>query len=267
MLTINDECCTQCGICAENCAIGILSMNDRGPVLVPESACNACGHCVASCPQGALDHVRTPLANQEPLTQFPAIDPKTAATFLRSRRSIRCYQEKKIPRETIRQLLEIARFSPSGGNSQGLSYLVVEQSDILKKVAGLTADWLEMLIKAGVEWVQPYTVLVDAYRKGKDMVLRDAPCLILALAAKGFGMGRDNARLSLEYVELFATTLGLGTCWNGFVEMCAGAGYQPLLETLNIPQEMEVVGAMMAGYPKYTFRRLVDRNPLNITWL
>jgi hypothetical protein len=35
---------------------------------------------------------------------------------------------------------------------------------------------------------------------------------------------------------------------------------------LNLPENMHVTGGLMVGYPKYTYRRLVDRNPLQVTW-
>jgi hypothetical protein len=53
------------------------------------------------------------------------------------------------------------------------------------------------------------------------------------MIAKECGMtAHENARFALEYVELYATSLGLGTCWAGFVELAAGSNYQPLLATM-----------------------------------
>jgi nitroreductase len=111
--------------------------------------------------------------------------------------------------------------------------------------------------------------VVALYRNnGYDVILREAPSLIVATAPREMGMmAHENARFALEYVELYATTLGLGTCWAGFVELAAGGNYQPLLAELRLPEGMAVAGAMMAGYPRYTFKRLVDRNPLQVTWV
>ncbi|MBA8933833.1 hypothetical protein BCD96_003586 [Clostridium beijerinckii] len=48
---------------------------------------------------------------------------------------------------------------------------------------------------------------------------------------------------------------------------CATCGYKPLLDILNLPENMKVVTAgLMVGFPKYTYKRLVDRNPLQVTW-
>jgi heterodisulfide reductase subunit A len=50
---INDAC-DGCGICAEECPYGALSMENRRPVLEPLS-CNSCGICAAICLQEAVD--------------------------------------------------------------------------------------------------------------------------------------------------------------------------------------------------------------------
>ena len=112
-----------------------------------------------------------------------------------------------------------------------------------------------------------FTDLVEQYHKTEqDVILRNTPCFILALAEKSFTRGRDNTHFSLAYAELFAPTLALGTCWAGLVEACARSGYQPLLKILDISEELIVTGAIMVGYPKYSYKRLIDRSPLKVTW-
>jgi hypothetical protein len=38
-------------------------------------------------------------------------------------------------------------------------------------------------------------------------------------------------------------------------------------EALRIPDGVAVVGILMAGHPKYAFKRLPDRDPLRVSWL
>jgi len=114
----------------------------------------------------------------------------------------------------------------------------------------------------------PYVpgVLRGARETGKDVVLRDAPHLIIALSDAGFMQGPGNAHFSLAYAELFAPTLGVGTCWAGFFLRAVFDGYAPLLDLLNLPEGKAVAGALMAGFPRYKYPRLVGRNPLQIEW-
>lgn len=268
LLTVNQELCVKCGICAEVCPNGIIGMAAEGPEMRYAPACIACGHCTAVCPHGALDHVKAPLDKQTKLAHYPVLNEEVAGAFLRSRRSIRAYKKDRIDKEKILRLLDIARFAPSGCNSQGLSYIVIENPAKLKQITEKTVEWLEKQLREGAEWAKAFAGVADVYRKqGIDVILRGAPSLVVATAPRDFLLGHDNARFSLEYVELYATAMGLGTCWAGFVEMAAGSSYQPLLETMEIQAGFAVAGAMMLGYPKYTYHRLVDRNPLQVTWL
>lgn len=266
MFTVNQDC-IKCGICAETCPIGIIAMGEDGPVLSFPMACVKCGHCVAVCPQGSLDHEKAPLNGQVAMDKFPVLESHTAAQFLRSRRSIRSYRNEAVPKERMLTLLDIARFAPSGGNTQGLSYIVVNDRELLKKVTEVTVQWMEDQVNQGAAWAKPYQNVVQGYRKtGRDVILRGAPALVIATAPKEFRMGRDNSRYSLAYIELYATTFGLGSCWAGFFEMCAVSGHPELYKILAIEEGTAIVGGIMVGYPNYRYHRLVDRNLLQVTW-
>jgi nitroreductase/NAD-dependent dihydropyrimidine dehydrogenase PreA subunit len=267
LFEVNHDLCLNCGVCAAVCPNGLIGMSGAGPQLLTTKECMACGHCVAVCPQAALDYQQNPLGQQTPLGQFPVITAVAAQQFLRARRSIRNYQKRSVAREIILKLLDIARYAPTGGNSQGLSYLVVDEATVLQQITAVVIDWVEAQIKKEVAWAKGYAGNVARYRQnGSDVVLRQAPCLVVALAPQGFSRGHDNARYCLEYVELYATALGLGTCWAGFVERAAADNFQPLLKVLQLPADRAVVGAMMVGYPQYTYKRLVAREPLQVTW-
>lgn len=269
-IQVNPEKCTRCGLCVKICR-GTLGMGKAGPEVV-DDFCIACGHCVAVCPIGALDHKKVPLINQAGLEKSPVPAGESAACFLRSRRSIRSFQAKPVPRETVRKLLDIARFAPTACNSQGVSYHVVDDRATLKAMAAVIADWAEEDLNHGAlgksQWSRNTANTIRRYReKGEDTILRNAPCLMIALAEKGMaGLGRDNTHFALTYVQLFAPALGLGTCWSGLFEYCGAAGYEPLLRLLNLPGDKNITGALIAGYPVYSFKRLVERDPLQISW-
>jgi nitroreductase/NAD-dependent dihydropyrimidine dehydrogenase PreA subunit len=258
--------CISCGACSYVCPRGIIYMDGEWPVSQDESFCIACGHCVAACPNEALNNIKTPLKNQLPVSH-PILEAEKAYHFLRSRRSIRHFTKEPVGRGKLLQLLDIARFAPTGSNGQGVSYVVIQDRDTLAKISVATVDWMEGQIKSDPELAKRYSGYVRIFREtGRDIVLRDAPCLVVATAPKNIGRGWENTRYSLSYVELYAPSLGLGTCWMGFFEQCARSGYSPLLELLHLPEGKEVTGGIVVGYPVFRYYRLVDRNPLDITF-
>ena len=269
-IQVDKEKCTQCGLCVDVCR-GTLGMGNNGPQVIKQG-CISCGHCVAACPTGALNNLNSPLKNQVLLKEIPNLDSKSAANFLRSRRSIRSYKKIAIPREKISDLLDIARFAPSACNSQGITYLVIDNPDTLSRITAATVDWAEENSKGPSTTASPYASStasqISYYRKnGTDVVLRSAPCLVVAIVDNTMiSMGRDSTHFALAYAQLYAPTIGLGTCFAGLFEGCATSGYQPLLNLLNLPEDTRVTGAIMVGYPKYTYKRLVDRNSLQVIW-
>ncbi|SHH87223.1 Nitroreductase [Sporobacter termitidis DSM 10068] len=271
LIRVDQEKCTRCGLCVNVCRSS-LAMGACGPEVIGDY-CIACGHCVAVCPNGALDHGRAPLEKQIPLEESPAPDAGMAARFLRSRRSVRTFRDERVPRESIRRLLDVARFAPTACNSQGVAYLAVDAPGVLKDVSAVIADWAEADLEHGAlgrsPWSRNTAKTIQTYREsGKDTILRGAPCLVVALAEKSMAaLGRDNTHFALTYAQLLAPSLGLGTCWSGLLEYCTAAGYPPLLELIKLPESKTVTGAMLVGYPVYSFRRLVDREPLQLSWL
>lgn len=270
-IKVNQDKCTRCGICVSVCP-GVIDMRDNGPQAIRD-LCVSCGQCVAVCPEGALHNTNLPLTNQVLTIENTVLNSGIVDQFLRSRRSIRNYQLKGVSREKIVQLLDIARMAPTACNSQGVAYHIVDNPETLRQISAAVIEWTESELKnspamAAAKYAPHLAMMVEQYRqKGEDVVLRSAPCLIVAVTEKNsFATGRDNTYISFAYLQLFATSLCLGTCWAGLFEYCAASGYAPLLKLLNLPKNMQVTSGMMVGYPKYTYYRLVARDPLQVTW-
>lgn len=267
LIKVNKEKCIGCGICTKVCPTKFLHMEENEPREDTEKACIGCGQCTAVCHNNAIDNIKAPLEEQVKLEKFPVIDEDVAEKFLRSRRSIRCYKDVPVEKEKLIKLIDIARMSPTASNSQGVSYIIIKNKELLRRLTGIVMKWMEEEVnKSSGYW--SFSEHVKDYKKnGKDVILRDAPSLILAIASKEFKNGRQNTISGLTYMELFATSLGLGSCWAGLFEMCAFAEYAPLLNLLNIPKDKVITGAVMVGYPKYKFQRLVNRNPLEVNFI
>ena len=148
-----------------------------------------------------------------------ALTSEQAEYFLRSRRSIRTYQDKPIEREKLEKLISIARYAPTGGNSQQIKWLVVNERKDVKKMAGLVVDLFRYMIEKKHPLAEQYRLYktVTAWESGIDGITRGAPALIVACAPKDYGLAQVDCASALSYLDLAAPTLGLGSCLAGFL--------------------------------------------------
>jgi len=164
-------------------------------------------------------------------------------------------------------LLEASRYAPSGHNSQGLSYIIVEDGQVLRQIGSIVIEWMREFCRVQEQLARSLHMsgVIRSWERGEDRVLRDAPQLIAACAPKDLLPARVTAYLALEYVELYATTLGLGTCWAGYAQVCAQQ-HPGIPRLLRLSSDKEIVGMMMVGYPLYSYHRLPYRNPVEVVW-
>lgn len=141
--------------------------------------------------------------------------------LLKSRRSIRIYQDKPIPQDLLLQILEAGRWAPSGANLQPWHFIVVTDPETRKKVGQAARFFFIKFFH--VEKAPVIIVFGFDTRKGK--------------------YGRYDVTLAGGNMMTMATSLGLGTCWIGaFDEL-------KVKEILGIPENIEVIALMTLGYP------------------
>lgn len=268
---IDKEKCTRDGMCTETCPMGLIEREDAASFPAPtEEAgmlCVQCGHCVAVCPHGALS-LETIMPEQcPPIHKDWHLTPEQTEHFLRSRRSIRAYKDKPVDKELITRLIEIARFAPSGHNSQPVQWLVIYDRTEIQKLAGMVIDWMRYMLKQQPDVANSLHMdrVVGRWEKGRDTVCRNAPHVIVAHASKEDRRAPVASTIALAYLELAAPSFGLGACWAGYFN-AAAASWPPLQKALALPGDNISLGSMMVGYPKYKYHRLPPRKDPHIIW-
>lgn len=268
---IDSKTCKGDGRCVEICPIKILRMNKEKhvPEFVEggEEVCIKCGHCFAFCPPGSiklddidaggvvrLDHSKLPSAQQ-------------AELLLKGRRSIRNYKDDPVSKDAVEKLLDIARYAPSGINRQPVNWAVVMGKEKVGELSGLVAGWMEELISAKSEMAEAlrFYRLVDAWKRGEDMICRNAPCVIIAYGLKDDPLVPQSCTIAATYLELAAFASGLGACWAGYVQMAVNMSDKVRKFTGISPRAM-AGGAMMIGHAKYRYSRIPARNPAHVLW-
>ena len=270
LFTVNPDTCNRDGLCAAVCPLGIIDWQ-QGALPAPgddaETICIRCGHCVAVCPTASLDHRDMPASACTPVRPELALTAEQCEQFIRARRSIRVYRKKPVEQERLARLIDMARYAPSGINSQGVRWLVITNGEELHRLATIVIDWMR--------WLQTDMPAVSAsfhvdraisrWQTGQDVILRGAPALIVAYAERDNRMAPTTCTIALTTLELAATSLGLGGCWAGYFH-AAATTFPPMVAALGLPEGFQTCGAMMVGYPKFAYHRLPTRNTPMIDW-
>lgn len=270
LLNIDETKCKRDGICADVCPSRLILLKNQKFPEIParlEAGCIQCGHCVSVCPHGALDHEKAPAASCPPIDPALAVDDRQAEQFLRSRRSIRVFKDQAVEKTEIQRLIEIARYAPTAGNSQQVTWRVVTDRDAIGKIADLTAAYLKHVIDTRPRGTYPvyYPAMVAGHRAGRDPIARRAPVLLVASAPEMRSNGDVDVSLALSYFELMAPSLGLGTCWAGLI-YSALANDPNVREMVGLPENHTHFYSMLVGYPKYRYHRMPERRPPEIDW-
>jgi nitroreductase len=141
-------------------------------------------------------------------------------SLLKSRRSIRVYLDKPVPRDLLLQILEAGRWAPTAVNLQPWHFIVVTDSETRKKIGEVARFFFVKF--SHIEKAPVVLVLCFDTRKGK--------------------YGRYDATLAGGNMMIMATSLGLGTCWIGAFDKFK------VKEILGIPENIEPIGLITLGY-------------------
>jgi nitroreductase/NAD-dependent dihydropyrimidine dehydrogenase PreA subunit len=268
-ILVDQDLCTRCGICTSVCPMAIVSPADENTLPAVKDAaagrCIQCGHCEISCPSQAI------LLNVRPDEKVPlpvgagTISPDDMAFYLKKRRSVRHFTKDSVLREKIEQILDIARYAASGGNGQPVQWLVIHDPRKVRKIAGLTVEWMKTLVNSAHPMSGYVPMFIGAWENGNDVICRSAPHLLFAHIPEGNPINSVDAIIALTHFDIAAPAYGIGTCWAGFVA-AASREYTPLKEFLALPEGRCVAYAMMFGHPQYKIYGIPRRKPLEVMW-
>ena len=129
--------------------------------------------------------------------------------------AVRNYQDKPVPPEVVRRIVEAGRLTGSSMNRQPWHFIVVENRDTLRQLGALA--------KTG-----PY--------------IAQAPLAIVVAIERTMFSVSDASR-AIQSMILTAWSEGVGSNWVGF------RGLDEVKSLLSIPDELEVLAIVPFGYP------------------
>jgi nitroreductase len=191
---------------------------------------------------------------------------ETALAWLQSRRSVRAFEDRPVPREVLERLMQAATSAPSNTNRQPWRFAVITRPELKRQLAEAVRDRAEemkAIIRRGhhAEDFGQYGDFFHEPLQGAAVIVvpqyRDYPDLIANFIASGGGDPAQYPTAAAMQAELCSTSAacmalllqahaeGLGACWMAG-PMIARDRVQPLL---GIADPWHMVGAMALGWP------------------
>lgn len=161
--------------------------------------------------------------------------------LLLERHSIRRYKNQAVDAEDVRTILEAALLSPSSKSARPWQFVVVEDRDMLVRLADSKQFGAKPIATAA------FAVVVTSDTTKSDVYVEDATVAAILM-------------------HLQAADLGLGSCWIQIRNRFAADGESSetvVKELLDIPEEMAVECIVTFGYID-ELRRPVD--PEKLLW-
>ena len=134
---------------------------------------------------------------------------------VRTALAVRAYQDKPVPPDVVRRIVEAAHLTASSMNGQPWHFVVVENRDTLRKLG-------------------------EAVRTGP--YIAQAPLAIAVVMEKSPYAVSDASR-AIQSMILTAWSEGVGSNWTGFM------GLDQVKPLLGIPADMDVLAVVPFGYP------------------
>ncbi|HBB16818.1 MAG TPA: nitroreductase [Syntrophus sp. (in: bacteria)] len=188
--------------------------------------------------------------------------------LIKTRRSIRKFQDKPVPEDLLVKALELATWAPNGGNQQAWRFIIVSNGKLIQKMGDavnakteLMASWpeAEQFGEHVARWRKTsdffrgapvcIAVLMGRYSSVADQILRargenDAIAREIRSSREIGKSSLQSAAAAITYLCLLLHYLGLGNTWMGGPLQAK----KEIEALLTVPPEWDLVGLIPVGY-------------------
>jgi nitroreductase len=191
------------------------------------------------------------------------------AELIKTRRSIRSWQDKPVAEKLLLEAVELATYAPNGGNQQNWRFYVILNRNIIKSIADavqaradLMASWPEaakygeitgrMLQRSSFFRTAPAAIAVatNKYESAIEQLSAgrketDAKAREIYEWRHIANAGIQSVASAIAYLLLILHQMGLGACWMTGPMQAKGE----IERILNTPKGMDLVAFIPVGYP------------------
>ncbi len=193
---------------------------------------------------------------------------KELETLIKSRRSIRKWQDKAVPEELLLKAIELATWAPNGGNQQNWRFYVITSRATVQKIA----DAVQSTANVMASWPEAEKLGSAARIRDNAAFFRSAPAAVAVVASRYQSIVdqilearekvdktasrmrtlRNSADSKIQsvssaiaYFLLILHQMGLGACWmTGPIQ-----AKEEIEKILKVPAGMDVCTFIPIGYP------------------
>jgi nitroreductase len=182
---------------------------------------------------------------------------------IHERRSVRLFDPKTLPQDILETLINSGNRAPSGMNTQGWRFVVVQSAEARAKLSAAALPRYKTWLAAASPEVQTRRAKVDVIVD--DPVYYNAPVVLFVIGTGTMTQDYD-CPMACENIMLAARSLDIGSCW---VYFGLKALEEPSIkEMLGIKPTEKAFGPILLGYPKANyFPDAPPKKPADITRL
>jgi nitroreductase len=143
--------------------------------------------------------------------------------------AVRDFDNKEVPDDVLRRIVDAARVTASGGNQQPWQFILVRDRDRLRKLGSL--------VRTGGYTANAAAAIIVAYEKLSRI-------------------GVSDASRAIQDMILVAWADGVGSNWTGF------GGLDGVRDEFGLPDTYDVLAVVPLGHPKRRILGKKKRKPL-----
>ena len=179
-----------------------------------------------------------------------------------SRRSVRAYLDKAIPKDVLEEIVKAGNAAPSGMNAQDWRIVVKTDKGERQKLAKLAVPRLEKWLEKNAN---------ESFKERRRRIAAEVPDPIYYSApAVVFVIGKGNMApfdcpMVCENMMLAARSFGLGSCWVLFGSLVIDD--KEVRKLLELKDDEKVFGPILLGYPKDGFPPAPAKKEAVVKWV
>lgn len=168
--------------------------------------------------------------------------------LLKTRFSVRQFQDRPIPDDVLQDILEAGRLSPSGGNEQPWVFGVITDHTLIAQAAAIAHQ--QTWIAQAPLLIVLCTIGVDDSRGGRDIQLDRFPEYAEAISKMdqelywALNQEEHQTKIAGAHMALAALEHGVGSCWVSRFEV------KRMAELLHLPEGVIPSEILVFGYPR-----------------